>query len=96
MSETRDVANITLEAFLAEVQNLILDGWAVSDFAPGEAALFGGGYTVTMVRTNGTVNEFKARAEAVSERPKMTPQERMAHARAQRGKGKLDLSSVQD
>jgi len=96
MYESRNVANTVLEIFLAEVQSLILDGWAISEHEPGEAVMFGGGFTVTMVRTNTTVNNFKERAEAVQDRPKMTPQERMAHARAQRGKGRLDLSSVQE
>jgi len=93
-NEQRVVTHATLEALLAEVVDLALDGWQISDEQPGEAMLFNAGYQVVMVRSNASVNAFKARAEAVQERPKLTPRERMAYARAQRGKGKLDLSSV--
>lgn len=94
MTDKKTLTHSTVEALLAEVFELILDGWAISDDNRGTAALFGGAYSVEMVRTDSTVNALKVRVEAVQARPKMTPQERMAHARSQRGKGKIDLAEV--
>lgn len=93
MSERRTLGHPTLEALLREVVDMTLDGWAISADEPGEANPFGS-FTVSMVRSDASVNAFKERAEAVKARPKMTPQERMAHARSQRGKGRVDLTEV--
>lgn len=92
--ERKTLGEVTFPALLAVLFEHILDGWAISDDEPGDVALFGGAYGVTVVRTAATVSALKDRVAAVQDKPKMTPQERMAHARAQRGKGKLDLEVV--
>lgn len=97
MSDRRVLTTGTLEALLAEVEALILDGWTISDDERGETNVFGNGCHVTMVRNDASVQHFKDRAEAILGRPKMTPAERMAKARDARGasqKPKLDVGTV--
>jgi hypothetical protein len=94
MKDIKKLSHPTLEALLAEIFEMTLDGWAIADDDPGEVAMFGGAYSVGMVRSDATINALKTRVDSVQSRPKLTPAERMAYARAQRGKGKLDLSCV--
>ncbi len=83
----------TVEEAFRRVADLTMDGWAIDPAQPGEAMFFGG-CVVHMYRDDATVNAFKERADEVQAKPKMTAQERMAHARSQRGKGKLDVNNV--
>lgn len=97
--DNRRVVTGNLEVLLAEVQDLLLDGWVISDDERGELSVFGNSGQVTMVRNEASVAQFKARAEAILARPKLTPAERMAKAREARGKDKtaaLDVNTVQD
>lgn len=87
----------TLEALLAEVQDLVLDGWVISDDERGELSVFGSNCQVTMCRNDATVQAFKDKATSIQGRPKLTPAERMAKARDARGanqKPKLDVGTV--
>ena len=96
-TNTRRVVVGNLESLLEEVQDLILDGWVVSDDERGELSVFGNSGQVTMIRNDTTVQQFKDRAAAILGRPKLTPQERMAKARAARGIEKgptLDVGTV--
>jgi hypothetical protein len=96
-TDNRRVVTGNLEVLLADVQDLILDGWVISDDERGELSVFGNSCQVTMVRDESTVQQFKARAESIQGRPKLTVQDRMAKARAARGieKGaKLDVGTV--
>lgn len=83
-NDNRRVVSGNLEVVLAEVQELLLDGWQISDDERGELSVFGNSCQVTMVRNDETVQHFKERAEAILSRPKLTPAERMAKARAAR------------
>lgn len=94
--ERKTLSQTTFPALLAEVVEHALDGWAISDDEPGEVAMFGGAYAVTVVRSATTISRLKSKVDSVQDRPKLTPQERMAHARASRGKGKLDMAVVED
>jgi len=97
MSDRRVVTAGTLETLLAEVSELILDGWVVSEDGRGEISVFGSQCNVTMCRSDATVQAFKDRAAAILGRPKLTPAERMAKARDARGQNKgakLDVGTV--
>lgn len=93
--DQRDVVEHSVEAFVAEVVALTLDGWAVSETCPGDAVGFGQCYTVSMFRDVNTVESFRLRAVNIEEKPKRTRAEQLAEARAMRGKGKLALEVVQ-
>ncbi len=96
-TDARRTVTGTLEAVLAEVQALILDGWVISADERGELSVFGNSCQVTMVRDDDTVQQFKDRAEAIQGKPKLTVQDRMAKARAARGIAqapKLDVGTV--
>lgn len=95
MSEviTRDVVEHTVEALVAEVAALTLDGWAVSKTNPGDCIGYRV-YTVTMFRDSNTVEALRQKSAGVDEKPKMTRAEILAKARAARGQPKLDLTTV--
>lgn len=98
-TDNRRVVTGNLEVLLAEVQGLILDGWVISPDERGELSVFGNSCQVTMIRDESTVQQFKARAEAILGRPKLTVPDRMAKARAARGIGngpKLDVGTVRE
>lgn len=91
---TRDVVERTVEAFVAEVVALTLDGWVVSKASPGEVIGYGT-YTVSMFRDDNTVESLRQKAAGITEKPKETRAEILARARAARGKPKLDVATVQ-
>lgn len=94
-TELRDVTHATVQALLEEVVELTMDGWAISKLNPGEALMFYSGFGVTMERSDATVAAFKEKSEAVQGKAKLTVQDRMAKARANIGKGKLDVNTIQ-
>ncbi len=80
--EGRDVLERTVEAFIAEVVAMTLDGWAVSKTSPGDAIGFGNAYAVSMYRNEDTVAALRKAGLACADKPKMTRAETLAVARA--------------
>lgn len=91
---TRDVVEYTIEALVAEVAAMTLDGWAVSKTNPGDVIGYGV-YTVSMFRDSNTVEMLRQKAIGIAEKPKLTRAEILAKARAARGQPKLDIGTVQ-
>ncbi len=98
MTDFRDVVEHSVEAFVAEVVALTLDGWAVSPTCPGDVVGWGNTYTVSMYRDEDTVDEFRSKSVNIEEKPKLTRQEIAAKARealaVKRAAAKLDLNTV--
>lgn len=94
----RDVVEHSVEAFVAEIVALTLDGWAVSSTCPGDAVGYGNTYTVSMYRDEDTVEEFRSKSVNIGEKPRLTRAEITAKARealaVKRAAAKLDLDTV--
>lgn len=100
MSTTyREITSHSLQLFLVEVKDALLDGWDISPLCPGDMVGYGfSSFTVTMERNSGTIDKLKQVVGRVQITAKMTPAEKMAKARAaldaKRAEAKLDVDNV--
>ncbi len=84
VADKRDVCSVSIELFIAEVADLVLDGWAIDSNHRGDAMLYGGGYVVGMVRDENTIEAFRQASVGVDAKPKLTRSEILVKARAAR------------
>ena len=80
----KDIAENNLQTLLEHQQRLILDGWIISEYNPGDVMGYGL-FTVQMKRSEESIAEFKALAGEVEEKPKLTRNEILQKARDARG-----------
>jgi hypothetical protein len=97
-TQLRDVVEHSVEALIAEVVALTLDGWAVSKTCPGDVVGYQT-FTVSMFRDSDTVDNFRQKSLGIAEKPKLTRAEILANARAAKAKNKapakLDIGTIQ-
>lgn len=92
----RDVVEHSVEAFVAEVVALTLDGWAVDPSNPGAALGFASAFAVTMYRDEDTVEQLRLKGVNIAEKPKLTRAETLALARAaKKARATLDTDTIQ-
>ena len=92
----KDVVEHTIEALVAEVAALTLDGYAISLTNPGDAVGFGQTFTVSMYRDDSTVAAARKTLEGLGDKPKKSRAEILADARAVKAqKARLDTSTIQ-
>ena len=81
--DTRDVVSSSIELFIAEVSDLVLDGWLIHPANAGNCHL-GMGFSCTMYRDEKTIEAFRQASVGVEAKPKLTRAEILVKARAQR------------
>lgn len=92
----RDVSETNFVAFLAEIADLTLDGWAIDKSNPGDVSPFGLHYCATMYRDANTLEKLRQAAVGIDEKPKLTRAEILEQARAAKAaKAKLDVNTIQ-
>jgi hypothetical protein len=91
--ETRDIVEHSISELVKEVAALTLDGWAISPTCPGDVLPWGNSYTVTMMRSQETVEKFRSLSVNVGDKPKLTRAEILQKARDAK-KVKLDISTI--
>jgi hypothetical protein len=87
----QDITEANFVAFLKELELKIMDGWAISKSNPGDViGLWGGTYTVTLERSNDTVQRLRTNVGSVQDQtPKQSKADSLAKARQARW-GKSD------
>ena len=82
----KDITETNIVTFVKELELSIMDGWAVSKSNPGDViGLWGGTYTVTLERSNETVQRLKTNVASVQDQaPKQSKADSLAKARAAR------------
>lgn len=89
-----DIVETNLSVFVKELENRILDGWAIDKTNPGEVVgVYGGVFTVALFRNNETVQRLHSRVSTVKEDPKPSRAEILAKARQVRADKKSTSKS---
>jgi hypothetical protein len=86
-----DIVETSLAKFAKELELKVMDGWAISVANPGDVVgLWGGTYTVTLERSNDTVQRLRTNVASVQDQtPKQSKADSLAKARQARW-GKTD------
>lgn len=82
----KDITEPNIVTFLKELELHIMDGWAISKSNPGDVVgLWGGTFTVTLERSNDTVQRLRTNVASVQDQtPKQSKADSLAKARAAR------------
>lgn len=95
-TEFFDIIDTNLASFAKELDNRLLDGWAISKTNPGEVVgVYGGTFTISLFRNETTLERLRNKVGSMEEKPKLSRGEILAKAReAKANKGKIDISTI--
>ena|SRR5437763_15078138 len=90
-TKTYDIVSHTISGFAKELEERIMDGWAISPTNRGDViGVYGGTYTISLYRNNETIQRLQSRVGGVQEDPKPSRGEILAKARQAKAERKVN------
>lgn len=93
-----DITETNIAVFAKELDNRLLDGWAISKSNPGDVVgLYGGTYTISLYRNDETIARLRNKVASMQEKPKQDRATILANARAAKAAKattKVDITTI--